>query len=150
MRGYIFVSHNNLPVHTHNVYTVHPHIAPSGHMRVYLSFLFVFYYSLQELDASRNQLAFIPSSLFQMNDLIYLNLSYNLLRCLPGDMDDACPDAEWTCEKVKRFDLSHNRIRTLPERFDNLRRLNTLNVAYNYLQELPVSLSWGCINLVST
>lgn len=109
----------------------------------------LFFYSLQDLDASRNQLAFLPSSLFQMSELIYINLSYNLLRCLPGDIDDACPDAIWTCEKLKRLDLSHNRIRSLPEHFDNLRRLNTLNLAYNYLQELPVSLSWGCINLVS-
>ena len=69
--------------------------------------------------------------------------------CPSGDTEDASPDVIWTCEKLKRLDLSHNRLRSLPDRFDGLRRLNTLNVSYNYLNDLPQTCSWGSISLVS-
>lgn len=41
-----------------------------------------------EVDISHNKLTFIPSSLFKMPELIVLNMSFNLLRTLPGDPDD--------------------------------------------------------------
>ena len=57
-------------------------------------------------------------------------------------------EVHWSCEKVKKLDLSHNHLRALPDTFNDLRRLNTLHVSHNNLQELPPSCSWGCINLV--
>lgn len=42
------------------------------------------FFSLVELDASKNQLAYIPSGLLMLPELAVLNLSYNLLRRLPG------------------------------------------------------------------
>lgn len=44
--------------------------------------------SLMELDVSYNKLSFVPSSLFKMPELVVLNLSFNLLRTLPGDHED--------------------------------------------------------------
>lgn len=55
----------------------------------------------------------------------------------------------WTCEKLKKLDLSHNRLRALPDTFDEVKRLSVMNLSHNYLKELPQSCSWGCINLVS-
>ena len=52
------------------------------------------------------------------------------------------------CEKLKKLDVSHNRLRALPDTFDELRMLNVMNLSHNYLNELPQSCSWGCINLV--
>ena len=43
------------------------------------------FFSLTELDASKNQIAYIPSGLFLLSELAGLNLSYNLLRRLPGE-----------------------------------------------------------------
>lgn len=44
--------------------------------------------SLMEVDISHNKLSFVPSSLFKMPELLVLNLSFNLLRTLPGDPED--------------------------------------------------------------
>ena len=67
-----------------------------------------------------------------------------------GDPEDASPNVIWCCELLKRLDLSHNRLRALPDMFKKLKRLNTLIVSYNYLNELPSSCSLGCVNLVSS
>ena len=66
-----------------------------------------------------------------------------------GDSEDACPNIVWRCDLLKKMDLSHNRLRTLPDTFKNLRRLNTFTVSYNHLHSLPSSMGLGCINLVS-
>ena len=58
-------------------------------------------------------------------------------------------DVDWRCDKLKKLDLSHNRLRALPDTFQDLRRMVALNVAYNHLKEIPQSCSWGCVNLVS-
>lgn len=58
------------------------------------------------------------------------------------------PDVRWACDKLKKLDLSHNRLRALPDTFDDLKRLSVLNLSHNYLKELPQSCSWGCLNLV--
>ena len=45
--------------------------------------------SLTELDASHNQITYLPSSIFKLPELTHLVLSYNLLHHLPGDPEDA-------------------------------------------------------------
>ena len=55
----------------------------------------------------------------------------------------------WRCDKLQRLDLSHNHIRALPDCFQGLKKLKQLRVSYNILTELPLSLCWGSIGLVS-
>ena len=55
----------------------------------------------------------------------------------------------WKCDKLQRLDLSHNHIRALPDCFQSLKKLKQLRVSYNILTELPLSLCWGSIGLVS-
>jgi len=43
---------------------------------------------LMEMDISHNKLTFLPSSLFKLPELVVLNVSFNLLRTLPGDPED--------------------------------------------------------------
>ena len=40
------------------------------------------------MDISHNKLTFLPSSLFKLPELVVLNVSFNLLRTLPGDPED--------------------------------------------------------------
>lgn len=56
-----------------------------------------FKYSLTKLDLERNHLMDLHESLFQMNNLIYLNLSYNNLKKLPPGL----------C-KIKSLKLAHS------------------------------------------
>ena len=58
-------------------------------------------------------------------------------------------DIRWTCDKLKKLDVARNRLRSLPDTFHDLRRLSVMNLAHNYLKELPQSCCWGCVNLVS-
>lgn len=67
---------------------------------------------------------------------------------LPLPLSGLPADIKWLCEKLKRLDVSHNRLHCLPDTFSDLRRLNVLMLSHNSLQELPPSCSWGCINLV--
>ena len=59
-------------------------------------------------------------------------------------------DFFWRCDRLKKLDVSHNRLRALPDCFSDLKRLGTLSASHNYLKELPQSCGWDCINLVST
>ena len=103
--------------------------------------LFIHFYSALLLPPPSLSLSLSPS-------LSLLSLSLSL--SLSGDPEDACPDLTWRCDLLKKIDLSHNRLRTLPDTFKTLRRLNTFTASYNHLHSLPPSMGLGCINLVST
>ena len=49
---------------------------------------------------------------------------------------------------MKKLDISHNRLKALPDTFGDLHLLTYLHVSHNALLELPPSCSLGCINLV--
>jgi len=40
------------------------------------------------MDISHNKLTFLPSNLLKLSELMVLNVSFNLLRTLPGDPED--------------------------------------------------------------
>ena len=92
-------------------------------------------------------LSLLSLALSSLSSPAYLHVpSFSSLSLLyPGLFNDV----EWHCDKLKKLDLSHNRLRALPDTFHDLRRMVALNVAYNYLKEIPQSCSWGCVNLVS-
>ena len=89
---------------------------------------------LTELDASHNQLSYIPSGLFKVSELSTLSLSYNLLGHLPGDPEDA--SAQTTSGKLVP---SHNM--TFP--------LNSW-VSMTTLRPQPSQLEGPCIQCTCT
>ena len=58
-------------------------------------------------------------------------------------------DLNWTCQKLKKLNISHNHLRALPDNFRDLANLTVLTVSYNNLDSLPLSCCWGSVRLVS-
>ncbi|XP_049742311.1 toll-like receptor 1 [Elephas maximus indicus] len=85
--------------------------------------------SLQQLDISQNSLRYEnEGNCFWTKSLLILNMSSNILtdsvfRCIPPS--------------VTVLDLHHNRIVSIPQDVTSLEALEELNVAFNYLTDLP-------------
>lgn len=79
------------------------------------------------LDLSHNALPSLPSSLASLTALMLLNLSHNLLRCLPL----LAP-----LTRLRLLDVSFNRLEALPPLGD-LTALRSLNASANQLTHLP-------------
>ena len=63
-------------------------------------------FRLTELDASHNQLSYVPSGMFSLPELISLCLSYNALVTLPGDPEDPSAQSNGMYD-VLCFELKH-------------------------------------------
>ena len=99
-------------------------------------------YRLSHLNVSQNQLASLPFAIFSLPNLTVLRASRNQLYRLPESETDA-----WTCTKLKKLDVSRNKLVRLPARyFEELRYLREINVSHNDLEELPFN--WGSTILV--
>ncbi|ALC46696.1 Lrrk [Drosophila busckii] len=114
--------------------------------------------AVTRIDFSHNLLTNIPSELFNLVSLKYLNLAQNKIVELPAPLNGGksynCPvldelflqDNQLTCLPAAVFqlpalsmlDISNNKLQQLP--FDMWRapKLRELNVAFNLLRELPV------------
>ncbi|XP_012413378.1 toll-like receptor 6 [Trichechus manatus latirostris] len=86
--------------------------------------------SLEILDVSQNSLEFnrYERNCTWVESIVVLNLSSNILtdsvfRCLPP--------------RVTVLDLHNNRIKNIPKQITKLEALQELNVAFNYLTDLP-------------
>ena len=102
--------------------------------------------NLTELDISNNQLCGVPPELFQLKTLEQLKLSNNLLDALPSSLN--FQDPLYTCTGLRRLDVSHNKLRTLPEDlFVSVGlSLEELNARNNMIDSLPPAL-WICPHL---
>ncbi|VCW96867.1 unnamed protein product [Gulo gulo] len=86
--------------------------------------------SLQQLDISQNSLSYDENegNCSWTGSLLNLNMSSNILtesvfRCLPP--------------KVRKLDLHNNKIQTVPKDVIHLKSLQELNLAFNFLTDLP-------------
>jgi Leucine-rich repeat (LRR) protein len=85
--------------------------------------------SLEYLDLSRNQLAQLPSSISDLKNLEELNLSNNKLKFLPEGLFDLI--------EIHSLHLFNNQLCELSERIANLKNLNFLSLSSNPWKKLP-------------
>ncbi|XP_037685508.1 toll-like receptor 6 [Choloepus didactylus] len=97
--------------------------------------------SLEILDVSWNSLEFSrdEGNCTWVRSIVVLNLSSNrftdsVFRCLPP--------------KIKVLDLHNNRIKSIPKQIMKLESLQELNVAFNYLIDLPGCGSFSSLSLL--
>ena len=101
---------------------------------------------LTELDVSGNQLQCVPPELFQLTSLELLKLSNNAIDALPSSLN--FQDPLYTCTGLRRLDISHNKLHTLPEDLFVCcgLSLEELNARNNRIDSLPPGL-WICPHL---
>jgi len=117
---------------------IHPSLRIKNVRRLYLvlpsrmPFEISFFHEIEELTASRCDLAFLPSCLGQLKKLRELSLDNNNLTELPGSICDL--------HEMRHLGLSDNSIDYLPEFIGKLKNLRILDVARNRIRELPGSI----------
>lgn len=109
-----------------------------------LSNIHVYFYSfssLEKLFLQRNQLSFVPSSLFRIKTLSKVNLSYNTIRTLDDEESLDMGDT-WRCPALKVLKLSNNILTCLPRGIQSATGLVKLFVNNNKLKDFPMP--WKC------
>jgi Leucine-rich repeat (LRR) protein len=102
--------------------------------------------ALVDLDLSTNNIEWIPGSLFDLSNLVSLNLSYNKIKTLDWSIDD--DTEEWQGWKhglvsLEYLNISNNAINDLgylPLALSSCPRLRTLLLNNNAIYEIPLEL----------
>ena len=94
---------------------------------------------ITEVSLNENQLAEVPVELFQLPNLLVLQLSHNQLKSLPSSKK---PWERLYTSRISKLDLDWNQLETLPEGLfrDLANSLTELSVECNALQDLPPGL----------
>jgi Ca2+-binding EF-hand superfamily protein len=85
--------------------------------------------SLKKLDVSHNMLRELPGEVDSLTELVLMNASHNQLKSLPSQIG--------ACHELKALDLSHNLLTELPEGVSEMHGLTYLNISSNKLVKLP-------------
>ncbi|XP_077442109.1 malignant fibrous histiocytoma-amplified sequence 1 homolog [Vanacampus margaritifer] len=87
--------------------------------------------NLRVLVLRRNHFATVPCAVFDLRQLVELDLSHNRLRGVAEGLG--------RLSALKKLSVSHNNIQQLPERIAALELLEELDVSFNDLREVPAS-----------
>eukprot|EP01134_Creolimax_fragrantissima_P005628 CFRG5628T1 len=82
---------------------------------------------MRVLDLSYNKLAYVPTDIFTMRNLVVLSLQHNHIKTLPGELF-------MDLLNLQSLDLSHNSIETFPPQIRRLSELVSLSIAHNPLE----------------
>lgn len=88
---------------------------------------------LRILILRRNKFATVPSAVFQLSQLVELDISHNCLNHFSEDID--------LLKGLKKLCFSHNRIQYLPSQIGTLQSLEELDISFNELHDFPRSFS---------
>lgn len=88
--------------------------------------------NLRVLVLRRNKFTAIPGVIFELGQLLELDMSHNCLRILHDDVGKL--------KGLKKLCVSHNKIQHLPSQIGLLKFLEELDISFNELRNLPKSL----------
>ncbi|KYM96488.1 Leucine-rich repeat serine/threonine-protein kinase 1 [Cyphomyrmex costatus] len=94
-------------------------------------------YAITRIDISLNSITSIPSTMFYLQSLRYLNMAQNKIDTL---MADSKNPKDKLCPVLEEMYLQDNRLEQLPEFIMNLPALEIMDVSNNKLQCLPQNL----------
>ncbi|KAG7499713.1 malignant fibrous histiocytoma-amplified sequence 1 [Solea senegalensis] len=89
--------------------------------------------NLRILVLRRNKFTAVPWVVFELGQLVELDMSHNCLRTLP--------DSVGQLKGLKKLCVSHNKIQSLPAQIGALQSLEELDISFNDLHNLPSSFS---------
>ncbi|XP_034403446.1 malignant fibrous histiocytoma-amplified sequence 1 homolog [Cyclopterus lumpus] len=89
--------------------------------------------NLRVLVLRRNKFSAVPQVVFELVQLVELDMSHNCLRSLPEGVGQL--------KALKKLCVSHNKIQTLPAQIGALQSLEELDLSFNDLHDLPGSFS---------
>ncbi|XP_048021250.1 malignant fibrous histiocytoma-amplified sequence 1 homolog [Megalobrama amblycephala] len=88
---------------------------------------------LRILVLRRNKFATVPTEVFQLSQLVELDISHNCLNHFSEDID--------LLKGLKKLCISHNKIQYLPSQIGTLQSLEELDISFNELHDFPRSFS---------
>jgi len=98
--------------------------------------------AISEVDLSSNVLQEVPLALFQLENLMSLDLSRNRLTHLPTNDSDC----GWNCPLLRTIDVHKNALIRLPPCIFHLPKLKELTASENQLTKVPVDM-WSAPKL---
>uniref|UniRef100_A0A1X7UH02 non-specific serine/threonine protein kinase n=1 Tax=Amphimedon queenslandica TaxID=400682 RepID=A0A1X7UH02_AMPQE len=88
-------------------------------------------YALSQLNISDNKLNELPVAIFQLKNLLRLELNRNNISSLPVSDD-------WECDSLEHIDMSHNQLTSLPPLLFTLPELKELCANNNAIRDVPI------------
>jgi len=98
--------------------------------------------AISEVDLSSNLLEEVPLALFQLEQLLSLDLSRNQISDLPTDDNDC----GWRCPLLRTVDIHKNTLKRLPPCLFHLPKLKELTASENQLTQVPMDM-WSAPKL---
>ena len=95
------------------------------------------------INISHNKLTSLPSTIFQLPKVSFLNASNNRLEILPEInmvFNSKMDTYEWPCSGLTKVLLSKNQLSSLPEFLFDLPNLHHLDLSYNRFRTLPFAI----------
>lgn len=94
-------------------------------------------YAITRIDISHNSITSVPSTVFCLQSLRYLNIAQNKIDSLVAELKNP---KDKLCPVLEEMYLQDNRLEQLPEFIMNLPALEIMDVSNNKLQCLPDNL----------
>ncbi|XP_034047736.1 malignant fibrous histiocytoma-amplified sequence 1 homolog [Thalassophryne amazonica] len=89
--------------------------------------------NLRVLVLRRNRFSAVPCVVFELGQLVELDMSHNWLKSIPEDVA--------RLKGLKKLCVSHNKVQHLPAQIGTLKFLEELDVSFNDLRDFPRSVS---------
>ena len=98
--------------------------------------------NVTSFSASNCGLSLVPLEVFQLTQVVALDLSNNNISQLPSKNVDSeiLKNSGWTCASLERLDLSKNKITHLPSFVFELPNMTYLDVKFNCLNDISMKL----------